>query len=281
MNLGRRSSRSFGPRVIAIAVMLAFLHGSAANAEDGYGDDCLEPQDTALLPDQPFLQMQPSETQDADQGQAVRPPEQSPQNKSNRMFFVMPNFLSVDNETQVMPLTWRGKFAITAKGAFDPYEFAIVGVLAGIRQAENAFPPFGQGFKGYAKRYGTALTDQIDGNMMVGAVFPAILKTDPRYFELGKGHFVRRFGYAISRIFVTLKDAGGHTVNVSEFAGNGVAIAISNLYYPAANRGVATGLNNWATQMSIDALGNELKEFWPDIHRHLLPKKKQRDPQSQ
>lgn len=30
---------------------------------------------------------------------------------------------------------------------------------------------------------------------------------------------------------------------------------------------------NWRVQMGIDAFGNELKEFWPDIHRRLSKKK--------
>jgi hypothetical protein len=194
---------------------------------------------------------------------------QQAQKKDDRMFYVMPNFLTVENEAAVKPLTWKGKFAITADGAFDPYEFAIAGILAGIRQAENSYPSFGQGFVGYAKRYGTAMADQVDANMMVGAIFPSILRTDPRYFELGKGSFSHRFGYAISRIFITRKDSGGSTFNFSEPVGNGVAIGISNLYYPAANRSASSNLTGWGLQMGIDAFGNELKEFWPDVHRRL------------
>src|SRR5208282_4572813 len=194
---------------------------------------------------------------------------QDVQKKNDRMFYVMPNYLTVENQAEVKPLTWKEKFAITAKGAFDPYEFGMVGIVAGIRQAENAYPGFGQGTAGYAKRYGTAMADQVDGNMMVGAVFPTILKTDPRYFQMGTGRFFRRFGYALSRVFVARKDSGGQVFNVSEVAGNGVAIGISNLYYPAADRSVSSNLNGWGVQMAIDAFGNELKEFWPDIHRRF------------
>ncbi|MGB2655838.1 MAG: hypothetical protein WAN62_18805, partial [Candidatus Acidiferrum sp.] len=72
-------------------------------------------------------------------------------------------------------IRWKEKFSITAKGAFDPYEFTIVGALAGIRQAQDAYPAFGQGAEGYGKRYGAALADQVDGNIMVGAVYPSLL----------------------------------------------------------------------------------------------------------
>jgi hypothetical protein len=187
--------------------------------------------------------------------------------------------LTVDNQAQVEPISWKEKFAITAKGSFDPYEFVIVGVVAGIRQADNAYPAFGQGMEGYAKRYGTAFADQVDGNIMVGGVYPSILRTDPRYFRLGRGGLGRRFGYAISRILVTRKDSGGSMFNVPEFAGNATAIAISNVYYPAAGRSVWQSVNSWGVQMGIDAFGNELKEFWPDIHRYLRKKKSSPPPQ--
>jgi hypothetical protein len=185
------------------------------------------------------------------------------------MFYVMPNFLTVDSQSEVKPISWKEKFAISAKGSFDPYEFTVVGIVAGIRQAENSSPGFGQGAEGYAKRYGAAFADQVDGNVMVGGVFPTILKVDPRYFQLGRGSFAHRFGYAFSRIFVARKDSGGSIFNIPEFAGNATAIAISNFYYPASDRGATTSLSGWGTQMGLDAFGNELKEFWPDIHRYL------------
>jgi hypothetical protein len=189
--------------------------------------------------------------------------------KNDRMFYVMPNYLSVDGQSQVKPISWKEKFAISAKGSFDPYEFTVVGIVAGIRQAENSSPGFGQGAEGYAKRYGAAFADQVDGNVMVGGVYPSILRIDPRYFQLGRGSFTHRFAYAFDRIFVARTDSGHSVFNVPEFAGNATAIAISNFYYPAADRGFSSSLSNWGTQMGIDAFGNELKEFWPDIHHYL------------
>jgi hypothetical protein len=200
--------------------------------------------------------------------------------KDDRMFYVMPNYLTVDSQSQVTPISWKEKFAISAKGSFDPYEFTVVGIVAGIRQANNSSPSFGQGAEGYAKRYGAAFADQVDGNVMVGGVFPTILKVDPRYFQLGRGSFLHRFGYAFSRIFVARTDAGGQMFNFPEFAGNATAIAISNFYYPASDRGWSPSLSDWGTQMGLDAFGNELKEFWPDIH-HYLQRRHERHLQKQ
>jgi hypothetical protein len=185
------------------------------------------------------------------------------------MFYVMPNYLTVDSQSQVPPVSWKEKFSMAAKGSFDPYEFTLVGIVAGIRQATNSSPGFGQGMEGYAKRYGTAFADQVDGNIMVGGVYPTILKIDPRYYRLGRGSFPHRFGYAFDRIFVARRDSGTHMFNIPEFAGNATAIAISNVYYPAADRSYSASLSGWGTQMGLDAFGNELKEFWPDIHGYL------------
>jgi hypothetical protein len=195
--------------------------------------------------------------------------EDTTKNKNDRMFYVMPNYLTVDGQSQVPPVSWKEKFAMAAKGSFDPYEFTIVGVVAGIRQAENSSPGFGQGMKGYSKRYAAAFADQVDGNIMVGGVFPTILKVDPRYFRSGRGSFERRFGYAISRVLVARRDSGASMFNVPEFAGNATAIAISNLYYPDADRNFSSDFSGWGTQMGLDAFGNELKEFWPDVHNYL------------
>jgi hypothetical protein len=196
------------------------------------------------------------------------------------MFYVMPNYLTVDTQSQVKPISWKEKFAISAKGSFDPYEFTIVGIVAGIRQEENSSPAFGQGMEGYAKRYGAAFADQVDGNIMVGGVFPTILKVDPRYFQRGRGSFLHRFGYAFDRIFIARTDSGGSMFNVPEFAGNATAIAISNVYYPASDRSFSSSLSDWGTQMGLDAFGNELKEFWPDIH-HYLQRRHERHLQKQ
>jgi hypothetical protein len=195
--------------------------------------------------------------------------DEPPKKKDDRMFYVMPNYLTVDNESEAKPVSWKEKFSMAAKGSFDPYEFTLVGIVAGIHQAVDSDPGFGQGFVGYSKRYGAAFADQVDGNIMVGGVFPTILKVDPRYFRLGRGSFAHRLGYALDRIVIARKDSGAHTFNISEFAGNAVAIGISNVYYPATDRNFTGNFNDWGTQMGLDAFGNTLKEFWPDIHQYL------------
>ena len=193
--------------------------------------------------------------------------------RGSRVFGVMPNELTVEGAKKVVPLSPGKKFKLVAEGAFDPYEFAVVGILAGIGQATNNTPEWGQGMKGYGIRYGTDLGDLVIGNFMVGAVLPSLFRQDPRYFQLGKGTPWHRAGYALSRIVVTRGDSGRAQFNVSEIAGNAIAGVISNSYHPPSGRSPGETTQTWGTQLAVDALGLELKEFWPDIRRRLHRKK--------
>ena len=57
-------------------------------------------------------------------------------------------------------------------------------------------------------------------NFMTEAVFPTLLRQDPRFFQLGKGGFWKRTAYAVSRIFVTRTDSGHNQFNFSEILGS-------------------------------------------------------------
>jgi hypothetical protein len=201
------------------------------------------------------------------QEQKTPTPAQSP--KNDRLFFILPNYLTVENSGKIPPLTTGQKFKLVALGTFDPVEYPYVGLLAGISQAENSDPSYGQGFKGYAKRYGAGFADTTVENFMVGAALPSLLHEDPRYFQSGKGGFWHRAGYAASRMVFTRTDSGKRQFNYSEWAGSALAAAISTTYHPAQDRNAANAANVWVTQLWGDALSFEIKEFWPDIKRKL------------
>jgi len=170
-------------------------------------------------------------------------------------------------------MTTAQKFKVVARSSFDPVEFAWIGFLAGISQAENSEPGYGQGMEGYAKRYGSTYGDSLTENFMVGAVLPSALHQDPRYYELGQGGFWHRAVYAASRIWITRSDSGNRQFNVSEIGGSGIAAVISTYsYHPRGDRNPANVGSVWGTQLGLDTVTLEIKEFWPDI-RHTLKRK--------
>ena len=99
---------------------------------------------------------------------------------------------------------------------------------------------------------------------------PAVTKEDPRYYTLGKGGFIKRTGYAVSRLFITRTDAGKNTVNISEIVGAGAAAGIGNTYYPAQSNPWVKTYQRWGTQVGLDGAFNVLKEFWPDINHAVF-----------
>jgi hypothetical protein len=113
---------------------------------------------------------------------------------------------------------------------------------------------------------------------MVGAVFPSVLKQDPRYFQLGHGSFVHRTGYALSRLIITRGDSGSAQFNASEIFGSAFAAGISTYgYHPHDDKTLRNTASVWGTQVGYDAIAIVVKEFWPDVRRKLDQKKRAKD----
>jgi len=171
------------------------------------------------------------------------------------------------------PLTASQKFSLAFRSAIDPYAFLLAGVDAGISQATNAFPGYGQGAQGYAKRYGASYVDSFDGTILGNALFPALFHEDPRYFRKGSGSFDNRFFYAMATTVRAKSDKGKWVPNYGNILGNFAAGGISNLYYPSTDRGFGLTLQRAISVTAEGALGATLIEFWPDISRKLHHKK--------
>jgi hypothetical protein len=205
---------------------------------------------------------------------------------NDRLFFALPNFLTVDKNGKIIPLTAGQKFKIVARGAFDPVQIPWFGILSAIGQAENSEPGYGQGWGSYGKRFVTYAADGTIENFFVGAIFPSVLHQDPRFFPKPEGSFVSRASYAVSRIVITRSDSGKRQFNFSEVVGSAMASAISTYsYHPrrsfkgynsmgdpvyyASDRTLSNTASVWLSQMGYDAITITLKEFWPDIRRKV------------
>jgi hypothetical protein len=196
----------------------------------------------------------------------VPAPGKTPEGEDKRVLGVLPNYRTAELTSIGRQLTVEQKFKIATKDSFD-YPLVILGAAyAGLYQLENTHPEFGQGFKGYMRRFGTSYCDQAVGNLMTEGLMPSLLHEDPRYFRMAEGSKARRTWYALTRIFVTHTDSGRRTFNFAEIVGNGVAAGIGLSYYPD-NRDLPDFLQNWGIQLGTDATSQVLKEFWPDVKR--------------
>jgi hypothetical protein len=238
-----------------------------------------QPTLSAALPEPQAQQPQPSSPQTStDQPEKPKAPdtatrEQRTGTSNERLFWVLPDFLLIQNTKQLPPLSPSAKFKVAARTSFDYVNYPLYGIVAGLSQAQNSEPAYGHGFEGYAKRYGSAFADGTIEGFMTSAVLPSILRQDPRYYQLGQGGFWRRSAYAVSRIFVTRADSGKIQFNASEIVGSGLAGAISTYsYHPTSERTVRNSLQTWGTQVSYDTVWGIVNEFWPDIRRRLSKK---------
>jgi hypothetical protein len=188
-----------------------------------------------------------------------------------RILGVMPAFNSVNSGVAV-PLTPGQKFRLMFKSTTDPYVFGFAAFTAGIGQAQNSHADYGQGMSGYAARFGANYVDTADGNLWGNAILPVVLHQDPRYFRLGHGTFKRRLLYSMSTSVMCKSDRGKWQPNYSNILGNLIAGGISNVYYPAEDRGAAQTFQNAATVTAEGMIGAVLIEFWPDIAAHYRRK---------
>jgi hypothetical protein len=184
------------------------------------------------------------------------------------------------------------KFHLFLTSTFSPVSIGIFAAQAGVTQAENEFPAYGQGMQGYGKRFGAALADGTSNGLFRIYVYPTLLKEDPRYFRLGEGNFGHRLVYGLEQSFVCHTDKGGRSFNFSNILGAFTAGAISNLYYPGNtlirtipatstspaipvyenDRGINLTLSRAAIALGYGAAGGLLNEFWPDFHEKLFHK---------
>lgn len=195
------------------------------------------------------------------------------QEETQRLLVVVPNFNTVLSG-QAVPLDKGQKTELAVHATFDPFNFVSAVLLAGLSEYEGTNRGYGWGPGGYFKRVGANLADVFDATMLAGAVYPILLRQDPRYFRKAKGPIKARIRHALFAPFVCLGDNGRSQPNYSNLLGNFTAGAVSNVYYPAQDRGVSLSLINSSIVMVEGSLGNIGLEFAPDVEaywkrRHL------------
>ena len=180
--------------------------------------------------------------------------------EKQRVLGVVPNFY-VSYDHNAVPLTSKQKFELAWKTTVDPVSFGVTGAIAGIQQAQNDFSGYGQGAQGYGKRYGASYADFVASTYIGGAILPSLLKQDPRYFYKGSGSKRSRILYAIANSVICKGDDGHWEANYSSKLGSLAAGGISNLYYPAENRGAELTFENTLIGIGESAAVNVLQEF--------------------
>jgi hypothetical protein len=190
----------------------------------------------------------------------------------DRILGVIPNYQTVNDATPATPpLTPKQKWEFFLAETRDPFNIAAAALSAGLSQADNQTPKYGEGGVAYAKRFGAALGDFGSQNLFSDAVLACLLHQDPRYFRKGpQSRFLPRIAYSLSRIAVARQDSSRPTFNAAGVFGMMLGIGASNLYYPSVSRTGTVMATRVGTSLGGWAIGNVAAEFWPDIHQKFF-----------
>jgi hypothetical protein len=216
----------------------------------------------------PQGQQSPSDPASSSASTAAANPGEGQQTK--RILWIVPNFRAVSAGAKLPPQSVKEKFKTGALDSFDYSAFIFVGIQAGIAQATDSYPAFHQGAAGYGRYYWHTFADQTDENLWVEGILPVVLRQDSRYYTLGRGGFIKRGFYAVSRTVITRTDSGRETFNASEIFGAGTAASISSLYYPTQYRTWTKIGQRWLTNVLLDFGTFAAKEYWPDVNHAIF-----------
>jgi len=239
------------PAVVIVALLACLASGTRCTAQQRV---------VATLPDAPRPQQQANDAEGKAKGWRSRTTYEI---LARRSFF-FPD-LAYTNK----PLTSAQKFLLAADESVAPSGLIVATMSAGISQARNSWPGYGQGWNGYGKRYGATLALNASTDMFGTFLLPSMLHHDPRYFVLARGTLSQKIGYALKRVVVTPTDAGGEAMNVSGVLGPLAAEGLANTYLPNAERTAGQTFERFGIQLAVIAGSNVVREFWPAIFKTL------------
>lgn len=183
-----------------------------------------------------------------------------------RIFWIIPNFMTANDQPENQgPLTPHQKYVIAWHQFSDRSAHFGNVIQAGVSQAADGLPHYGQGWGAFGERYLAQEGDQFTGSMLIYGVLPHMLHQDPRYFRKGRGSAWSRIAYAASRVAIARTDSGKPTFNASQVFGQLGQASLSMIYYPKQDRELNGILVGWAINQGYNIGWNQLKEFTPDL----------------
>jgi hypothetical protein len=200
--------------------------------------------------------------------------EQVKYQEQQRVLGIIPNFYA-SYVPDAAPLPSKLKFQLAWKSASDPITIFGAAFLAGIYQASDEYGGYGQGFQGYAKRFGATYGDVFIGTFIDSAVLPSIFHQDPRYFYRGTGSKKSRLMYALANAVMCKGDNKKYEPNYSAILGSFITSGISYTYYPASDRSAELLMQTALIRIAEGSVAGLFQEF---VVRKLTPHLKKDPP---
>ena len=161
-------------------------------------------------------------------------------------------------------LTQKDRFQLYLLSAGGPVPLLGEAAGAGIGQAKNTPPEWGQGWGAFGERYGSNLAYNGVRQTITYAAAVA-LHEDTRYFASGRHGIWRRTGYALLSTFTARHPDGRQSFSVSSVSGVIGASAISSIWGPDSWKGSRNIAGNAGISFGATAALNIVREFLPDL----------------
>ena len=168
---------------------------------------------------------------------------------------------------QIAPtLTAGDKALLGVKNAFTPFEAAGWFATTGYSQVTNSSPNYGTDRGAFGQRLGASAIRGSSEDIFSDSVMANFFHEDPRYYRMGPAHnFLVRLVYAGTRPLLTRMDSGRATPNFAQLTGTLGGAALTNLYYPQANRSMGQTMETFGGSVGGSALSDVVSEFYADF----------------
>lgn len=134
--------------------------------------------------------------------------------------------------------------------------------------------PYGPGVPGYSKLYASKLADSASRNFFHTVVLSHAFGQDPRFYRSNKSSTMGRFSDAATSVVVTRTNDGRKTFNSSRVLATFFSAALSNAYYPEAERTFGNTMGRAGRRLMMDVSSGVVREFAPDLLRKLFRRNK-------
>jgi hypothetical protein len=179
----------------------------------------------------------------------------------------------VPKEVPLEPMDRDERFRLYIRQTYTTWGIYLKSTLFTLSdQAHNRYPEWGDGFEGFAKRFGTRQAEFILQNSVI-SLGDGLVGWEPRYDRCRCSGFWRRTRHAVIRNFVTYDRTGKNLrPQIFPYLGAFTGSALSATWVPGNAHWQVMGYQAVITQVPIGIGIYWIGEFAPEIgrvlHRH-------------
>jgi hypothetical protein len=163
------------------------------------------------------------------------------------------------------PLNSADKLKLSIISRLTMSDVASTAFSAGRSQIRDSSPHYGTDSGAFGDRLGALALKQTMQSIFSYGIFASVFHDDPRYYVMGTQKNVGlRALYSASRLAITQTDDGKVAINLPKFAGIASATALTEVYYPAQDRGLGSRTEAFGESLWTSILNNEIHEFIGD-----------------